>query len=93
LSPETNCLIWYFHKNTTFFSVGLLRIGQVFCVSCETVYRLVTTDCSFMSDFFCWVRQYRKTQRIATDKKSIFFVLLVVVLVLAWLVTFVLVSA
>jgi len=39
-----------FLKNITSLSVGLLMIGQVYCVSCRTGYRWVTANCCFMKD-------------------------------------------
>jgi hypothetical protein len=48
--PQKNCLSLYFCKNITCLIVGLLRIGHVFCVSCEIVYQWVTTNCCFLSN-------------------------------------------
>jgi hypothetical protein len=39
-----------FHKNIIYLNVCLLRICQVFSVSCKIVSSWVTTDCCFMSD-------------------------------------------
>jgi hypothetical protein len=50
LCPQKKLLSLYFRKNITCLSVGLLRIGQVFSVSCKIGYRWVTTKCCFMSD-------------------------------------------
>jgi len=36
---EKNCFILYFRKIITRLIVGLLRVGQVMSVRCETVYR------------------------------------------------------
>jgi hypothetical protein len=41
-----------FRKNITCVNVGLLRIGQVSCVSCKTVWRWVTSNCCFMSGLY-----------------------------------------
>jgi hypothetical protein len=45
-----SCFSLYFRRNITRLSVGILGIGQVFSVSCKTVCRRVTTNCSFMTD-------------------------------------------
>ena len=50
---KKNCLYLFVRKSITCLHVGLLRIGQVFSVSCKIVYQWVTTYCSFMSIFFC----------------------------------------
>ena len=39
-----------FCDNITCLSVGLLRICQVFSVSCKIVYWWITTNCCFMND-------------------------------------------
>ena len=41
-----------FHKNVTCLNGGLLRIRQVFPVSCETLYRWVRTNCCFIGDIY-----------------------------------------
>jgi hypothetical protein len=43
-------LFLYFVNNTTCLHVGLLRISEVFSVSCEIACRWVTTNCCSMSD-------------------------------------------
>jgi hypothetical protein len=50
LCPQTNCFSLYFRKNTTCLSVGLLRICQVFSVSCKTVCRWLRSNCCLTSD-------------------------------------------
>ena len=50
LYTQENCFFLYFVNNTTCLRVGLLRIGEVFSVSCEIVCRWVTTNCCSMSD-------------------------------------------
>jgi hypothetical protein len=50
LCPQKHCLMFYFHKNITCWSVGLLRISQVLSVCCKIVYWWVTKNCCFMSD-------------------------------------------
>ena len=50
LCRQKNFLSLYFRKNITCLIIGLLRIGQDFSVSCNTVYRWGRTNCCFMSD-------------------------------------------
>jgi hypothetical protein len=53
LCPQKkSCLSIDFRKNMTCLHVGLLRIWQVFSVSCIFVYWWVMTNCSLMSDMF-----------------------------------------
>jgi hypothetical protein len=52
LFPQTNSLSYYFRKNITCLSGGLLRIGQVFTVSCKTVYQRVTTNSRCTTDIY-----------------------------------------
>jgi hypothetical protein len=40
------------HKNVTCLNGGILRIRQVFPVSCETLYRWVRTNCCFIGDIY-----------------------------------------
>jgi hypothetical protein len=40
----------YFLKNIKCWSVGVLRIYEVYSISCKSVYRWVTKYCCFMSD-------------------------------------------
>jgi len=54
--PKRNCLYLYFRKNMACLSVDLLRICQVFSVSCKTAYRWITTNCCFM----CGIQQVIK---------------------------------
>ena len=49
LCPQKNCLS-YLHKNITCLSVGMLRIGQVVCISCKIECRCFLKDCYFMSN-------------------------------------------
>ena len=56
LCPQYNYLSFYFPKNVTCLSVGLVRIGQVFSVSYKIVYRWVTTDSCCMSDIVQFVQ-------------------------------------
>jgi hypothetical protein len=44
------CIFSYFYRNTTWLNVSLLRICHVSSVSCQTVYRWVTTTCRFIGD-------------------------------------------
>ena len=52
LCPHKICLSFYFLKNMTCLSGGLLRVGQVFFVSCKIVYRWVTTNFHYMNNIF-----------------------------------------
>jgi len=56
-----HCFSLYFLKNITCWSAGLLRIYQVYSISCKSVYRWVTKYCCFMSDVSprpnCYFRQ------------------------------------
>jgi len=59
------CLSLHFPKNITCLNVGLLRIGQVSSVFCNTVWRWVTISCCFMSDWYLSTKStlYRGTTR------------------------------
>ena len=57
LCPQNNCMSLYFCKNVTCWSVGLLRISQVFSRSRKIVWWWVMTKCLLMSDM--WI--HRKT--------------------------------
>jgi len=46
-----NSFVVVFRKNVTYFSVGLLMIGQVYSVSFKTVVRWATTNFCSMSEF------------------------------------------
>jgi len=50
LCPQENCFFLYCRKNMTCLCIGLLGICQFFSFSRKTVFRLVTTNCSFVSD-------------------------------------------
>ena len=50
LCPQESSLFLYFRQNKRGSNFGLLRIYEVFYVSCKTVYRWVTTNCCFISD-------------------------------------------
>jgi len=58
MRPHKNCFSFYIRKNTTCLSGGLLRIGQVFSVSCKIMYQWVMTNCLYMQDIFCWIIDY-----------------------------------
>jgi len=53
MCPHKNCFSFYIRKNTTCLSGGLLRISQVFSVSCKIMYQWVTINCRYMKDIFC----------------------------------------
>ena len=58
LCQQQNCLSLHFHKNITCFSVGLLRISQVFSVCCKIVCRWVMTHCCFKGNIVFSVNKY-----------------------------------
>jgi hypothetical protein len=63
LCPQTSHLPLYFRTNITCLSGGRLRIGQVFSVACNTVYRWLATTYCFISDFLNSVGLYVPGER------------------------------
>jgi hypothetical protein len=57
LCPQKIFLSLHFRQNKTCL-FGVLRIGQVLCVSCKTVYRWITTNGCLMSDIFSLKNNY-----------------------------------
>ena len=78
-SPQKYYSCLYFRKNLKYLIAGLLRIVQVFAVSCKTVYLWVMTNCSFMRDIlidcyhravdtYAWLFEFRLRHRfLATE--------------------------
>ena len=50
LCPQHSCFFLYFHKKHNVLDCWSIEKGQVFSVSCKTVYLWVTTICCVMND-------------------------------------------
>ena len=69
---KDKCLSLHFRRNVTCLSAGLLRIGQVSSISCNTVHRWVTTNCCFMSDLCPSTKSTLYCQQYNTKPNNVF---------------------